>query len=74
MAATGLVIKCPRCGKIATTQPEFVVSYFDPDFKCKTRGCLYVGRLSSEDRAVSPRVSIGRKGRSDKGKKRGPRK
>lgn len=49
-----LVVKCPRCNKIATSQPDGVLEYFDPEFKCKTRGCLYVGRLhASMDNRIS---------------------
>jgi hypothetical protein len=78
-----LIVKCPRCKKIATSQPDGVLEYFDPEFKCKTRGCLYVGRLHAvtSDNPLRgekevfrrPEVVVGktRKPRSDAGKKRG---
>jgi len=38
-------IRCPRCKRIAMHQPAHILEWYDRDFKCKTKGCLYVGLL-----------------------------
>jgi len=38
-------IRCPRCKRIAMRQPTHILEWYDRDFKCKTKGCLYVGLL-----------------------------